>query len=423
VGGARCFIPSAPTSDTPENYAYVALSPAEAATLNGSMSVALWVRRNVRASYAGRAEMVFAIGPATDATWAISTVNAGATRNALLVVDYRASTHFVQTGWGGTATQNLNSCIIPADGAWHHLVLVRTVAATSTVEAYVDGVLVQSISGMTNPSSTAASFVFFGFAKSNTTRFGNLDAALNSVRLYSEALSASDVSALYQRESMASVQLSTLRTRVRSWVDMIGSTFVSDSEMNTAINSGLDELYDVIVSNFGDDYYVSSSALNTVAGTSAYALPSDFYKLLGVDLTMSSDAVALEAFNFKERNTYRAASGGTVTPRYRLEGNNLRLYPAPASVLSGTIWYVPQRTQLVLDGDTCNFPQGWEEYAVIDAALHATHKEESDLSGLLQKKAALRQRIVDAAANRNLDAPARVTDTGRAYIGDDDWTR
>ena len=218
---------------------------------------------------------------------------------------------------------------------------------------------------------------------------------------------------------MASVTLTTLLSRVRTRADMVGSLFVTDSELTAFLNASLDELYDLVLQKFGDDYYVSSSSITTVAGTSSYALPSGFYKLLGVDLTIGGEVRDLKRFEFKERNLHRNSTGlvgPTDAPRYRLEGSNLRLYPAPQSVMSGTLWYVPQRTQLSSGSDTVDFPGGWEEYAVIDAAIKALVKEESDPAALIAAKADMLRRIEQAATNRDAGEPERVADV-QVYDG------
>ena len=73
--------------------------------------------------------------------------------------------------------------------------------------------------------------------------------------------------------------------------DMESNDFVSDTEVQTYINSGISELHDILIQTYGQDYYVSSSTFNTVAGTDSYPIHSstsgpnisNFYKLRGVD--------------------------------------------------------------------------------------------------------------------------------------------
>lgn len=225
---------------------------------------------------------------------------------------------------------------------------------------------------------------------------------------------------------MSTVTLATLRSRVRERADLVGSSFVTDlpASLDAFINTSLDELYDVIVQRFSNPYFVSSSTLTTVAGTSSYALPTDFYKLLGVELPLNGRMVDLDEYQFKDRNLYRNASY-TSLPVYRLEGSNLRLYPAPSGVLVGAIQYVPTRTQLVNASDSCSFPQGWEEYAVIDAGIKCLNKEESDPSALMAEKAAMLERITLAAENRNPGQPEQAIDveSDGGSLWPDRWMR
>lgn len=220
---------------------------------------------------------------------------------------------------------------------------------------------------------------------------------------------------------MASVSLSTLRTRARTAADMTGSTFVSDAELNAFINSAADELYDLLVSKH-QDQYTTSSTFNTASGTEEYSLPADFYKLVGVDLQIDSDWRTLDPFNFRERNYERNRSSFTGVdsdlPRYWLRKDKLHLLPAPSSVLSAKLWYVPTRTQLTLDADTLDGVSGWEEYVVTDAAIRCLIKEESDPSALMARKAELVQRIERAAKSRDVSGVVTAVDI---YADDGEW--
>lgn len=211
---------------------------------------------------------------------------------------------------------------------------------------------------------------------------------------------------------MGSVTLTVLRARVRELADMTGSAFVADSanSLDAFINAAADELWDILVTKF-EEYAVSSSALSVVASTGTYALPADFYKLLGVDLTVDGEQVALKPFNFKERHRYQSADvNGPTYPAFRIEGTNLRLRPTPNAAYSGTLWYVPTRTQLSSGSDTLAGMSGWEEYVVVDAAIRCLLKEESDAQHLEVRKNALKVRIEEASAVRSPNEPYQVVD-------------
>lgn len=63
-----------------------------------------------------------------------------------------------------------------------------------------------------------------------------------------------------------------------------------------------------------------------------------------------------------------------------------------------------------VDSTSVDGISGWEEYIVVDAALKAMGKEESDVSLLAAQKQAMRQRLIDMAENRNAAFPATVID-------------
>lgn len=211
--------------------------------------------------------------------------------------------------------------------------------------------------------------------------------------------------------------LAEIRTAARQRADMTQSQFVTDSEFDSYINSSLAELYDVLVQKYGDDYFVATSNITTVQAQDLYALPANFYKLLAVDLQLSGQPdgyISLRPFTFAERNRYATANAqtwiGVTNLRYRLNGNNLWLTPSPQSGQTLRIWYVPRVTPLTTDTDVADGISGWLEYVVVDAAIKAMQKEESDVSVLLAQKAALIKRIESAAENRDAGNPATVAD-------------
>ena len=83
------------------------------------------------------------------------------------------------------------------------------------------------------------------------------------------------------------VSLSDLRTLVRQRAAQENSQFVTDEELRQYINRGYSGLYDLLVTNANsEDYFLNSSTVTLVSGTQTYDLPTDFYKLKGVDLNM-----------------------------------------------------------------------------------------------------------------------------------------
>ena len=214
-----------------------------------------------------------------------------------------------------------------------------------------------------------------------------------------------------------SVTLAQLKTRARQRSDMENSTFVSDSELTSYINSSLAELYDLLVAAYGDEYFLANPyPISVVTGTADYTLPTDFYKLKGVDASVNgSQWLNVLPFNFNERN--RGQNGAPETLRYRIMGSNIKFNPAVSA--SVQIWYVPVAPTLVSDADTFNDVNKYSEYIVVDAAIKMLQKEESDVSVLMAQKQALKRRLEEMAGNRDAGSPESVTDIYAQY--DDFW--
>jgi hypothetical protein len=191
--------------------------------------------------------------------------------------------------------------------------------------------------------------------------------------------------------------LAQLRTRAQYESDNVNAGFVSSAEWTTYINASYEELYGLLVQAWGSDYYVATPYTFDTDGTNnLFALPSDFFKLLGVDLQVQASNlwVTLKPFAMAERNRF-----GLINSPVPMAGQTIRL------------WYVPTITALSGDSDsTVAILNGWEEYIVIDAAMKALAKEESDVSVLALRKAAILKRIEMEAEQRDAGMPAHIVD-------------
>lgn len=232
--------------------------------------------------------------------------------------------------------------------------------------------------------------------------------------------------------------LTQLITAVRQRADFVNSQFVTDAELTSYINQSYFELYDLLIQKYGDNYYVADPAVfSTDGSTMQYPLPNGtltsftngrtgatsyqapaIYKLLGVDLELANQSqsfVTIRPFNFSDRNRYAVPNFqsfyGVTNMRYRLNGDYLWLTPIPASGQQIQIWYAPRLTQLSSGSDTCDGISGWTEYIIVDAAIKALAKEESDTSVFMAQKQGLIQRIEAAGENRDAANPATIADS------------
>lgn len=192
-----------------------------------------------------------------------------------------------------------------------------------------------------------------------------------------------------------------LRTRVRQRADIVGSDFVTDTELTQLINTAYNELYGLLVTK---SLHRAETTYNVVTdGSAGYTVPVDFFGLIGVYRTEGEDKIPLERFPDKFRPGTRT---GDAT-MYRISGSTLVLYPNPSS---GTyeLVYIPVPAELSADDDTLDGVLGWEEFVVLEAAICCLEKEESDTAKLEYKRDRILKRIQDEAAAVEFTETARV---------------
>lgn len=221
--------------------------------------------------------------------------------------------------------------------------------------------------------------------------------------------------------------LGQVRLAAQQRADRVNSNFLTQSEWDFNINQSYFELYDLLTTVY-EDYYVAPALMLTTDGvTNLYPLPNgqnfnqapSFYKLMGIDCGLDNSGnawVTLKKFNFIARNRYvypniSSTFLGVFNLQYRLLGNNIELIPTPSANQILRIWYVPRLDVLLKDTDIVDGVSGWTEYIIVDAAIKALQKEESDVTILMAQKQALIKRINDSAMNRDVGQPDTISNT------------
>lgn len=251
------------------------------------------------------------------------------------------------------------------------------------------------------------------------------------------------------------INLGYLRYMAQLESDQINGEFLTTDEWNFNINQSAFELYDLLVTKYGEDYFLAPPLIISLTGQTSYALPNGsnylgslvngvwivtgsgtpaaaMYKLSGIDANISGAApgpnagwVPLSRANWSDRDRYTTwpAQAGALNNIYQMSyrdmGNNLFIFPVNSNQLI-QMWYVPILAQMLFDTDMLPFSiSGWSEYVIVDAALKAARKEESWelVQELKSDKAILMKRIEDAAANRDVGQP-NATSNVRAVMGD-----
>ena len=249
------------------------------------------------------------------------------------------------------------------------------------------------------------------------------------------------------------INLGYLRYECRLRADQLKSNFVTTDEWNLMINQSAMELYDVLIMQYGEDYFFAPPLILTSSSLQSYPLPNGqnylntngfpdpngtpaaaCYKVYGMDLNSYGAALnnpqgwrSMSRFNWADRNKYNfllGAASNNVSGQYcqfqfREMGTNVYILP----INSGQyfrLWYVPLNNQLLLDTDMLPFSySGWHEYIVVDVAAKALEKQEfyEQANALLARKQALMKRIVETAANRDVGQRNTATNS-RAMLGD-----
>lgn len=188
---------------------------------------------------------------------------------------------------------------------------------------------------------------------------------------------------------MATVTLQNLIDDSKFRAGMVGSEFVSDPEWTSIINASMGDLYDLILLNYGDEYFAKTGASVAYSGsTTEISLPGDFLKLISMEYRSSAGWKSMKGFQFAERNSLKE-SGASFEAR---------------------MIYVPELTKLAILSDECSFKNSWVEYVVIKTAMKARDAEESDVSVLMAELQAKEAMIIRAAPKRDLSTPRRVID-------------
>ncbi len=240
------------------------------------------------------------------------------------------------------------------------------------------------------------------------------------------------------------INLGYLRYMSQLAADKLNSFYLTTDEWNFNINQSATELYDILITKFGDDYFFAPYLLIPLNGSISYSIPDGsnypinginspaLYKLNGIDANISGAGngpnaawVPLARTNWINRDDYSTWPGqsgvlnNVYQMSYRPMGNQIFFFPQNINMLV-RVWYVPMLSQMLLDTDMLSFSiSGWSQYVIVDAAMKAMSKEKSGEKWLLlnNQKDKLMERIEATAANRDVGQNNAVSNT-RATVGD-----
>lgn len=225
------------------------------------------------------------------------------------------------------------------------------------------------------------------------------------------------------------VTVQTITDSAIDLADMRNSNFIDQSgnagtELIRYINIAYKDLYNQIV-KANERHFLSTYDFNVSGSTDTYALPADFYKLLGVDIQIDGQGhyLTLQPFMFKDRNKYRMSAFLPISPlgymlRYILAGNNIKFVPTPYNTQSIQLWYVPQPVLITNLAQQIEVAVGGgDEYISLSIAIMMLGKEESNTQVFETKRALVLQQILNMVRERDQGAPKYVVDEDSINAG------
>lgn len=207
-----------------------------------------------------------------------------------------------------------------------------------------------------------------------------------------------------------------MQTAVGTLINQDVSTdngLVTNSEVKVNLNRGYQKVVNRIAS-LGQDYYVRLAKANLVADQNLYGLPSDYRRMIRVELDYEGDGNRYKASR-TDTNAYGHpvdVSISEASPQYSIRGKNIDINPTPSTAVTDGMWmyYVETVNDLSSDDDEPNLPPEFSdlpiEYAVAKAKARQGLIEEAQLSlGEFYREL---DEMTNALVNSNSDDPEQV---------------
>src|SRR5262245_18687897 len=218
----------------------------------------------------------------------------------------------------------------------------------------------------------------------------------------------------------STVTLAQLRASVRDLGGFDNSRRVTDAKLNESINEAIRDTFRTLAKERPDEY-ITLQQTATVAGSDTVALAADFLRLVNVEISDSATGDYRQLHRVSPREAYRFTASNPWTLRYRRQGANLKLVPAPTAVYPLRVWYIPHPALLALDADTFDGISGYESLVIASAIYKRQLRENMpDLDRWLREMQRLKAEIATDAEDDDAE-PFYLSGTGPSDPDDDAW--
>lgn len=200
------------------------------------------------------------------------------------------------------------------------------------------------------------------------------------------------------------VTLDGLLDIVRTRGDYLSSLTFTPAYIKHEIQAAWNELYEII-EELNEGWWDKDSTVATVAGQAFIALPTDCWRVKGVDIDTGGTWQKIDQVPTAARNRRTGMSGRPDS--YRLTMRGLELFPVPSTAYSLRITYAPICPALQ---DSVGIQlYGWQEYVITGALLRLDQREERPLQERQIELERCKQRVIKAASRRRQAEPELLT--------------
>lgn len=194
-----------------------------------------------------------------------------------------------------------------------------------------------------------------------------------------------------------------------------------DANLTTEIQAAWAELYELIADT-QEGYWDTDLLFLTETGVAYASLPTDTWRVRGIDWIDGTTPRALRQVGIEHRNSFSITPGDPEA--YRLTSRGVDLYPTPNAAHTLRVTYTPIAP--TLDAALpITFYNAWEEFVVFGALVRLALNEERDPGAWQQQLDIQRARITRGASQRKAAEPEYLP-LGGAYDDDldrDGWWR
>lgn len=196
------------------------------------------------------------------------------------------------------------------------------------------------------------------------------------------------------------ITFGALKSRVKFLGRFERSRVVSDARVGEAVNNGIETVWDVLLKRRPDSYVLEVAAA-TIANNPAVALAARFYKLRMVSILDAGIYWRVRAHNLSERDKLEAtrAGGSPRSLKYRIQGGSLYFAPTPTRVYTLQVHYLPAFADLVVDADTFDGINGYDDLAVMLALVELKGRDVLEAQHWQAKADALLAQISTVASD------------------------